>query len=159
MDLNRLSTLGKKGVLLLLADSTNIERQGHSLSEKTIGETLNRIFAGSKGRIIVATFASNIHRMQQIANASIKENRKIVFSGRSMENVSKVAIELGYLDIPQESLIDIDDMQRYPDENITIISFSDSIAVIFFPISPNPPRGIILTLLLFLMSILLYDFY
>ena len=122
MDLNRLSTLGKKGVLLLLADSTNIERQGHSLSEKTIGETLNRIFAGSKGRIIVATFASNIHRMQQIANASIKENRKIVFSGRSMENVSKVAIELGYLDIPQESLIDIDDMQRYPDENITIIT-------------------------------------
>ena len=100
MDLNRFSTLGKKGVLLLLADSTNIERQGHSLSEKTIGETLNRIFAGAKGRVIVATFASNIHRMQQIANASIRENRKIVFSGRSMENVSRVAIELGYLNIP-----------------------------------------------------------
>ena len=122
MDLNRFSTLGKKGVLLLLADSTNIERPGHSLSEKTIGETLNRIFTGAKGRVIVATFASNIHRMQQIANASIKENRKIVFSGRSMENVSKVAIELGYLNIPTESLIDIDDMNRYPDENITIIT-------------------------------------
>ena len=122
MDLNRFSTLGKKGVLLLLADSTNIERQGHSLSEKTIGETLNRIFAGAKGRVIVATFASNIHRMQQIANASIRENRKIVFSGRSMENVSRVAIELGYLNIPAESLIDIDDMNRYPDENITIIT-------------------------------------
>lgn len=122
MDLNRLSTLGKKGVLLLLADSTNIERQGHSLSEKTIGETLNRIFTGAKGRVIVATFASNIHRMQQIVNASIKENRKIIFSGRSMENVSKVAIDLGYLNIPTESLIDIDDMNRYPDENITIIT-------------------------------------
>ena len=122
MDLNRFSTLGKKGVLLLLADSTNIERQGHSLSEKTIGETLNRIFSGAKGRVIVATFASNIHRMQQIANASIKENRKIIFSGRSMENVSKVAIELGYLNIPPECVIDIDDMNRYPDENITIIT-------------------------------------
>lgn len=122
MDLNRFSMLGKKGVLLLLADSTNIERQGHSLSEKTIGETLNRIFDGAKGRIIVATFASNIHRMQQIINASIKENRKIVFSGRSMENVSRVAIELGYLDIPPEYLIDIDDINRYPDENITIIT-------------------------------------
>ena len=122
MDLNRFSTLGKKGVLLLLADSTNIERQGHSLSEKTIGETLNRIFSGKKGRIIVATFASNIHRMQQIADASIKENRKIVFSGRSMENVSKVAIDLGYLKIPPESVIDIDDMNRYPDENITIVT-------------------------------------
>ena len=122
MDLNRFSMLGKKGVLLLLADSTNIERQGHSLSEKTIGETLNRIFDGAKGRIIVATFASNIHRMQQIINASIKENRKIVFSGRSMENVSRVAIELGYLDILPEYLINIDDMNRYPDENITIIT-------------------------------------
>ncbi len=91
-------------------------------THSTIGETLNRIFTGAKGRVIVATFASNIHRMQQIANASIKENRKIVFSGRSMENVSKVAIELGYLNIPTESLIDIDDMNRYPDENITIIT-------------------------------------
>ncbi|MEG0855222.1 MAG: ribonuclease J [Terrisporobacter sp.] len=122
MDLNRFSTLGKKGVLLLLADSTNIERHGHSLSEKTIGETLNRIFVGAKGRVIVATFASNIHRMQQIANASIRENRKIVFSGRSMENVSKLAIELGYLNIPPESLIDIDNMNKYPNENITIIT-------------------------------------
>lgn len=84
MDLNRFSTLGDEGVLLLLADSTNVEREGHSLSEKVIGETLNRIFSGAKGRIIVATFASNIHRMQQIANASIKENRKIAFSGKSI---------------------------------------------------------------------------
>ena len=122
MDLNRFSTLGDEGVLLLLADSTNVEREGHSLSEKVIGETLNRIFSGAKGRIIVATFASNIHRMQQIANASIKENRKIAFSGKSMENVSKVAIELGYLHIPKESVIDIDDINNYPKENITIIT-------------------------------------
>ena len=122
MDLNRFSTLGDEGVLLLLADSTNVEREGHSISEKVIGETLNRIFSGAKGRIIVATFASNIHRMQQIANASIKENRRIAFSGRSMENVSKVAMELGYLHIPEESVIDIDDINNYPNENITIIT-------------------------------------
>ena len=122
MDLNRFSTLGNEGVLLLLADSTNVEREGHSISEKVIGETLNRIFSGAKGRIIVATFASNIHRMQQIANASIKENRRIAFSGRSMENVSKVAMELGYLHIPEESVIDIDDINNYPNENITIIT-------------------------------------
>lgn len=122
MDLNRFSTLGDEGVLLLLADSTNVEREGHSISEKVIGETLNRIFSGAKGRIIVATFASNIHRMQQIANASIKENRKIAFSGRSMENVSKVAMDLGYLHIPEESVIDIDDINNYQNENITIIT-------------------------------------
>ena len=122
MDLNRFSTLGNEGVILLLADSTNVEREGHSLSEKVIGETLNRIFRNAKGRIIVATFASNIHRMQQIANASIKENRKIAFSGRSMENVSQVAMELGYLHIPHESVIDIDDINKYPNENITIIT-------------------------------------
>lgn len=122
MDLNRFSTLGNEGVLLLLADSTNVEREGHSISEKVIGETLNRIFANKKGRIIVATFASNIHRMQQIANASIKENRKIAFSGRSMENVSQVAMELGYLHIPEESVISIDDIKNYPNENITIIT-------------------------------------
>ncbi|MGL5330424.1 MAG: ribonuclease J [Peptostreptococcaceae bacterium] len=122
MDLNRFSTLGDEGVLLLLADSTNVEREGHSISERVIGETLNRIFTGAQGRVIVATFASNIHRMQQIANASIKENRKIAFSGRSMENVSQVAIELGYLHIPEESLISIDDINKYPNKNITIIT-------------------------------------
>ncbi|MDK2564853.1 ribonuclease J [Romboutsia sedimentorum] len=122
MDLNRIAALGKKGVLLLMADSTNVERTGHSISEKTIGETLKKIFSPSKGRIIVATFASNIHRMQQIADASIAQNRKIVFSGRSMENISNVAIELGYLHIPQESVIEIDDINKYPSEEITIIT-------------------------------------
>lgn len=122
MDLNRIAALGKKGVLLLMADSTNVERTGHSISEKTIGEALKKIFSPSKGRIIVATFASNIHRMQQIADASIARNRKIVFSGRSMENISNVAIELGYLHIPPESVIEIDDINKYPSEEITIIT-------------------------------------
>lgn len=122
MDLETISKLGKKGVLLLLADSTNVERKGHSLSEKTIGETLDRVFTGQKGRIIVATFASNIHRMQQIVNASVTNNRKVVFSGRSMENVSSVAIELGYLNIPDGYKISIDEMENFNNDEITIIT-------------------------------------
>ncbi|MGL5314169.1 MAG: ribonuclease J [Peptostreptococcaceae bacterium] len=121
-DLRRISALGKKGVLLLMADSTNVERHGHSLSEKTIGETLTRIFSGAKGRVIVATFASNIHRMQQIANASLKNDRKIVFSGRSMVNISEVAMKLGYLHIPKESIIDVDQIGQYSSEKVTIIT-------------------------------------
>lgn len=122
MDLESISKIGKKGVLLLLADSTNVERKGHSLSEKTIGETLDRIFNGRLGRIIVATFASNIHRMQQIVNASVANNRRVVFSGRSMENVSAVAIELGYLNIPDGYKISIDEMEDYNNDEITIIT-------------------------------------
>ena len=121
MDLNRFSELGQEGILLLMADSTNVDRRGHSLSEKIIGETLNRIFDNAKGRVIVATFASNIHRIQQIVDASLRENRKICFSGRSMENVSNVAMELGYLHIPEESLIDVDEINNY-DSKITIIT-------------------------------------
>lgn len=122
MDLEAISKIGKKGVLLLLADSTNVERKGHSLSEKTIGETFDRIFSGKIGRIIVATFASNIHRMQQIVNASVANNRKIIFSGRSMENVSRVAIELGYLNIPDGYKISIDEISNYNNDEITIIT-------------------------------------
>ncbi|CEH32985.1 ribonuclease J [Romboutsia lituseburensis] len=121
-NLNRMAALGKKGVLLLMADSTNVERQGHSISEKSIGETLKRIFSGAQGRIIVATFASNIHRMQQIADASIAYNRKIAFSGRSMENISEVAMNLGYLHVPDEYIIDIKDVNKYPSEEVTIIT-------------------------------------
>ena len=122
MDLNRIAQLGREGILLLMADSTNVERNGHSLSEKVIGETLNRIISKAKGRVIVATFASNIHRMQQIADASIIYDRKIIFSGRSMENISNVAIELGYLHIPQENIIGIEDINKYPSDKITIIT-------------------------------------
>lgn len=122
MDLNRIAQLGQEGILLLMADSTNVERAGHSLSEKIIGETLNRIISNANGRVIVATFASNIHRMQQIADASMMYNRKIVFSGKSMENISNVAMDLGYLHIPEESIVGIEDLNRYPSDKITIIT-------------------------------------
>ncbi|MCD2501265.1 ribonuclease J [Clostridium sp. NSJ-145] len=122
MDLQRISTIGREGVLLLMADSTNVERTGHSLSESTIGQTLKRIFSTAKGRVIVATFASNIHRMQQVVDASMIYGRKIVFNGRSMENVSKVARELGYLHVPDTDIIDVDDISSYPNEKVTILT-------------------------------------
>lgn len=122
MDLERISALGKKKVLLLMADSTNVERKGHSISEKTIGQKLKRIFSEAKGRVIVATFASNIHRMQQIINASSEYGRKVAFSGRSMENVAEVATSLDYLHIPEGGFIDIDEINNYPNEKITIIT-------------------------------------
>ncbi len=93
IDLERFAKLGGQGVLLLMADSTNVERPGFTISEKVIGESLNKIFYKAEGRIIVASFASNIHRIQQIANASIANGRKIAFSGRSMERISQVAME------------------------------------------------------------------
>jgi len=122
MDLERISNLGKEGVLLLMADSTNVEREGHSISEKTIGKTLTRIFSNAQGRVIVATFASNIHRIQQIVDSCVKYDRKIVFIGRSMDNISQVAMNLGYLHIPEDYLIDIDEMHNYSNKNITIIT-------------------------------------
>lgn len=122
MDFHRIAELGKKGVLLLMADSTNVQRKGHTISEKSIGETLTKIFSNAKGRVIVATFASNIHRMQQIIDASIEYGRKVAFSGRSMENISKVAMDLGYLHIPETYLITVDEMKNYPNEQITIIT-------------------------------------
>lgn len=122
IDLDRISTIGKEGVLLLMADSTNVERSGYTMSEKSIGNTFNRIFRGAKGRIIIATFASNIHRMQQIVNASIENNRRVAFSGRSMESISKLALELGYLYIPEDMMVEIDEIKNYNNENITIIT-------------------------------------
>ncbi len=122
MDLQRISNLGKEGVALLMADSTNVERQGHSLSEKSIGFTLDRVISNAKGRVIIATFASNIHRMQQIVDASFKSNRKVIFNGRSMENISKVAMELGYLHIPNNDVISIDDLKNYENDKITLIT-------------------------------------
>lgn len=122
MDLNRFADLGSRGVLALLADSTNVERTGSTMSEKTVGNTFNDIFMDAEGRIIVATFASNVHRIQQIVNAAVMFDRKIVVSGRSMINVVKVSTELGYLDIPEGTIIDINDMNKYPDNKITIIT-------------------------------------
>ncbi|PRR83461.1 ribonuclease J [Clostridium vincentii] len=122
MDLERISNLGKEGVMLLMADSTNVEREGHTISEKAIGKTLTRIFSNAQGRVIVATFASNIHRIQQIVDASVMYGRKIVFSGRSMENISQVAMDLGYLHILEDYIIGIDDMHNYSNKDITIIT-------------------------------------
>ncbi|KLE16639.1 ribonuclease J [Clostridium sp. C8] len=122
IDINRISSIGKEGVILLMADSTNVERSGYTMSEKSIGNTFRKIFRSAKGRIIVATFASNIHRMQQIIDASIENNRRVSFSGRSMENISKSAKELGYLHIPDDMLVEIDDIKNYSNENITIIT-------------------------------------
>ena len=122
IDLAKFAKLGEKGVLALLADSTNVERPGYTMSEKVVGATLENIFGTAKGRIIVATFASNIHRIQQIINAALKYNRKICVSGRSMVNVISVAMELGYLKVPPGTLIDIDQIQNYPDDKMVVIT-------------------------------------
>ena len=122
IDLQRLAKIGKQGVLLLMADSTNACHLGYTMSEKTVGETLDNLFSKGTGRIIVATFASNIHRLQQIINSSIKYGRKIAFSGRSMEKISEVAIKLGYLDMPEGLLIDLKDLKLYNSNQITIVT-------------------------------------
>ena len=122
MDFARFAELGKKGVLLMMADSTNVERPGYTMSEKIVGESLCRIFGKSKGRIIVATFASNIHRIQQIIDAAAMYGRKVAVSGRSMENIVQVAIELGYIKIEKENLESIDQINKYNNDQIVIIT-------------------------------------
>ena len=122
IDLERFAKLGGQGVLLLMMDSTNVERTGFTISEKVIGESLNKLFYKASGRVIVASFASNIHRIQQIANSSVLHGRKIAFSGRSMERISAVAMELGYLHIPPEFIITIPELHNYPDDKVTIVT-------------------------------------
>ena len=123
MDIHRICELSKKGVLLLLADSTNAEQPGSTMSEKTVGVGLDDLFRkASDSRIIVATFASNIHRLQQIINTSEKFNRKVAVSGRSMVNVVAVATELGYLNIPDNMLIDLNDISKYEDNEVVLIT-------------------------------------
>ncbi len=122
IDLPRFAELGKKGVLLLMSDSTNVERKGYTMSERIVGEAFEEIFINAKNRILVATFASNIHRIQQVVNAAIKVNRKVAICGRSMLNVSKKAMELGYLTIPEGVLVDIENIKSYPHDRIVIIS-------------------------------------
>lgn len=121
-DLPRFAELGKKGVIVMLADSTNVERPGYTMSESTVGETFKNIFSKANGRIIVATFASNIHRIQQVITAAAKFERKVAVSGRSMENIVEVAIELGYLKVDKEILINIDNINKYPNDKIVIIT-------------------------------------
>jgi ribonuclease J len=121
-DLARFAELGRKGVLVMMADSTNVERPGYTMSESTVGDSFDRIFGRAKGRILVATFASNIHRIQQILMASAKYGRKVAVSGRSMENIVNVATELGYLEFEKDTIIGIDAINRYPNDKITIIT-------------------------------------
>jgi ribonuclease J len=122
-DLERFAELGKKGVLALLCDSTNAIRPGFTPSEKTVGKAFDNIFADHKNnRIIVATFASNVDRVQQVINSAAKYGRKVVVEGRSMVNVIGTASELGYISIPEGTLIDIDQLKNYPDEQTVLIT-------------------------------------
>lgn len=122
IDLHRFAELGKQGVLALMSDSTNVERPGYTMSESTVGGTFKDLFMDVNGRIIIATFASNIHRVQQAIDASVLFGRKVAVVGRSMINVLGVAAELGYMNIPEGVLIDIDTIDRYPADKVTIIT-------------------------------------
>lgn len=123
IDLQRFAELGKKGVLALMADSTNVMKPGFTMSERTVGKTFDNIFAeNTKHRIIVATFASNVDRVQQIVNSAVKYERKVVVEGRSMVNVITTATELGYIDIPDNTLIDMDQMKNYAPEKLVLIT-------------------------------------
>ena len=122
IDLGRIGELGKNGVLLLMSDSTNAERRGYTLSERTVGDTFDNVFENCSKRIFVATFASNIHRVQQIINSAVKHGRKVAVSGRSMENVLSAAIDLGYMDIPKNTLITLDEIGRYPKDKLVIVT-------------------------------------
>lgn len=122
IDLARLGELGKKGVLLLMSDSTNVEREGYTMSEKTVGITFDEIIGNTEGRIIVATFASNVHRIQQIIDASVKYGRKVAVVGRSMENIVELAVKDGFMNIPDGVLIDIDSINKYKSEELVIVS-------------------------------------
>lgn len=123
IDLQRFAEIGKKGVLALMSDSTNAERVGFTMSERTVGKTFDNIFSEHRDtRIIIATFASNVDRVQQIINSAYKFGRKVVVEGRSMVTVISTASELGYLNIPENTLIDIEQMKNYPDEQMVLIT-------------------------------------
>ena len=123
IDLQRFAEIGKKGVLALMSDSTNAERRGFTQSEKTVGITFDHIFAEHQNtRLIIATFASNVDRVQQIINSAYKYGRKVVVEGRSMVNIIATASELGYLDVPENTLIEIDQMKNYPPEKTVLIT-------------------------------------
>ena len=123
IDLARFGALGNEGVLALMADSTNAERPGYTPSERVVGESFANLFKKAEGkRLIIATFSSNIHRIQQIIDAAVKDGRKVAVSGRSMINVVGIATELGYLTVPDGVIIDIDTINRYPKEKVTLIT-------------------------------------
>lgn len=122
MDIHKFAEIGSKGVLVMLADSTNVDRPGYTMSERTVGDTFNDIFLKAPERIIVATFASNVHRIQQVINAAEMYGRKVTVSGRSMLNTINVAYQLGYLKVKEGTLIDINDMNKYKNNELVIIT-------------------------------------
>ena len=123
IDLQRFAEIGKKGVLALMCDSTNAERKGFTMSERTVGKTFDNIFSEHRNnRIIIATFASNVDRVQQIINSAYKYGRKVAIEGRSMVNVIGTAAELGYLRIPDKTLVEIDQIKNYPDDKVVLIT-------------------------------------
>lgn len=122
IDLKRFGELGDKGVLALMSDSTNVERPGYAMSERTVGDKFNGIFKGCKKRIIVATFASNVHRVQQIIDAAADNGRKVAVSGRSMENIIEISLLLGYMKIPEGVLIPLDSINKYSPDKLVIIT-------------------------------------
>ena len=122
MDFGRIAELGNKGILALMSDSTNAERKGFTMSECSVGEVFDRLFLNCTKRIVVATFASNVHRVQQIVNSAIKYKRKIAVCGRSMINMITTARELGYIECPDNLFIDIDMINNYTDEQLVIIT-------------------------------------
>ncbi len=121
MELNRFAEYGDKGVLLLMADSTNAERPGYTQSEKFVGETFDNEFRYARNRIIVATFSSNVHRIQQIFDAAVKYKRKVAVMGRSMVNVVSISLEMGYLKVPDGVLIDIDEIRNYTNDKVVVV--------------------------------------
>lgn len=122
IDLTRFGELGREGVLALMSDSTNVERPGFAMSERTVGQQFEQIFKNCTKRIIVATFASNVHRVQQIIDAAAKNGRKVAVSGRSMENIVEISILLGYMKVPEGVLINIDNIKKYRPNQIVIIT-------------------------------------
>ena len=122
MDLGRIAELGNRGILALMSDSTNAERKGFTMSESSVGEVFDKLFMNCKKRIVVATFASNVHRVQQIVDSAVKYGRKIAVCGRSMINMIETAIEIGYIDAPKDLFIDIDLIRNYNDEQLVIIT-------------------------------------
>ena len=122
MDFGRIAELGQQGILALMADSTNAERKGFTMSESSVGEVFEKLFLNCTKRIVVATFASNVHRIQQIVNSAVKYGRKIAVCGRSMINMISTAVELGYIDCPENLFIDIDMIGSYTDDQLVIIT-------------------------------------
>ncbi len=122
IDLGRFAELGNEGVLALMSDSTNAEKKGFTNSESTIGEVFDNLFVNCRKRIVIATFSSNVHRVQQIINSSVKYGRKVAICGRSMVKVIETASKLGYMDVPENTIVDIDLINKYPEEALTIIT-------------------------------------